>query len=78
MKQFGDVLLSYSRKAYVLPSDVVVVSAHAGDKLRTLEWLEKGVELRDPNMPYIGVPSNDSLRSEPRFQAVMRRMNLAP
>jgi hypothetical protein len=39
-------------------------------------WLEKALEVRDLNLPYIGWPESDSLRSEPRFQALLRRINL--
>jgi len=48
----------------------------AGDKERALEWLEKGFELHDANMAYLGFPGFDSLRSGPRFQDLLRRMNL--
>jgi tetratricopeptide (TPR) repeat protein len=49
----------------------------AGDKVRALDWLEKAYQARDPNMPYLGcMPILGSLRSEPRFQALLRRMNL--
>jgi hypothetical protein len=49
----------------------------AGEKELALEWLEKGFEMRDPNMPYISVPpAFDSLRDDPRFQDLLRRMNL--
>jgi TolB-like protein/Flp pilus assembly protein TadD/predicted Ser/Thr protein kinase len=49
---------------------------HAGDKDRTFEWLERAYEERDGNMPYLGMPIWDSLRSDPRFQDLMRRMKL--
>jgi tetratricopeptide (TPR) repeat protein len=48
----------------------------AGNHERALEWLEKGLELHDPNMPYLGLPLYDSLRSYPRFKDILRRMNL--
>ena len=48
----------------------------AGDKDRAIDWLEKAYENRNPNMPYIGKPLYDPLRSDPRFQALLRRMNL--
>ena len=48
----------------------------AGDRERALEWLEKGIELHDANMAYLGFPGFNSLRPDPRFQALLRRMNL--
>jgi TolB-like protein/Tfp pilus assembly protein PilF len=51
--------------------------AMAGDRPRTLDWLEKAYEQRDPNMPYIGcMPIFDALRSEPCFKALLRQMQL--
>jgi len=49
----------------------------AGDYDRAIDWLEKGYEDHDPNMPYIGEPLfYDPLRSYPRYQDLLRRMNL--
>jgi serine/threonine protein kinase/tetratricopeptide (TPR) repeat protein len=48
----------------------------AGDKERALEWLEKGFELHDANMAYLGFPGFDGLRSDARFQDLVRRMKL--
>jgi len=51
--------------------------AMAGDRARALDWLEKAYAERDPNMTYIScMPIFDPLRAEPRFQALLRRMNL--
>ena len=48
-----------------------------GKKPKPSTWLERGFEVRDPNMPYISVdPTYDPLRAEPRFQALLRKMNL--
>jgi tetratricopeptide (TPR) repeat protein len=49
---------------------------YAGDYDRTIDWLERSYELRIPNMPYLGQPHWDPLRSDPRFQDLLRRMNL--
>ncbi len=49
---------------------------HAGDRARAVEWLERACELRDPNMPYIRGPQWDSVRADPRFQDLMRRVGL--
>jgi hypothetical protein len=49
----------------------------AGEKAQALSWLEKGFEVRDPNMPYLNLyPEFETLRSGPRFQALLRRMKL--
>jgi len=49
----------------------------AGDLARALDLLERAYMERDPQMPYIGCnPFFDPLRAEPRFQALLRQMNL--
>jgi TolB-like protein/DNA-binding winged helix-turn-helix (wHTH) protein/Tfp pilus assembly protein PilF len=48
-----------------------------GDKDKALDWLDRALERRDRwiiNMKYS--PEMDSLRSEPRFQDLLRRINL--
>jgi eukaryotic-like serine/threonine-protein kinase len=48
-----------------------------GEKNKALENLEKACEDRDSSLAYLRVwPVFDSLRSEPRFQAVLKKMNL--
>jgi adenylate cyclase len=57
--------------------DVAWLYVCAGDKSRALDWLEKGYEVRDPNMVFIGIdPSWDPVRSEPRFRALVEKMRL--
>ena len=47
-----------------------------GEKDQALTWLERAYEDRDELMVYIKAePTWDALRSEPRFQALLRRMN---
>ena len=48
----------------------------AGAKDRALDWLEKAYKARDPNLPYLGWPDYDSVRDDPRFQNLLRRMRL--
>lgn len=48
-----------------------------GEKERALDALEKSYENRDFMLPFVNVdPIYDDLRSDARFQAVMRRMGL--
>jgi hypothetical protein len=49
----------------------------AGDTVRALDWLEKAIAQRDPNAPYANcIPLWDPVRSDPRFQDLLRKMNL--
>jgi len=62
--------------SYALPVDIATFYAMAKEYDEALEWLERGFEVHDPGMPYIGMPDFDPLRSDPRFQDLLRRMNL--
>jgi TolB-like protein/Tfp pilus assembly protein PilF len=49
----------------------------AGDTARALDWLEKAIAQHDPNTPYANcLPIWDPVRSDPRFQDLLRKMNL--
>ncbi|HET6929784.1 MAG TPA: tetratricopeptide repeat protein [Candidatus Acidoferrum sp.] len=48
-----------------------------GDKDKTFEWLEKAFEEQDDRLVYLGVdPMADPLRSDPRFQQLIKRLGL--
>jgi TolB-like protein/Tfp pilus assembly protein PilF len=77
MKAAADLQAERGRKTHVPIVDVAFLYVWAGEKAHALDWLEKGLEARDPNMPYIGVdPAMAVLRSEPRFQAIVRQLKL--
>ena len=62
------------------PPPITVIAAYwlrAGDKEKAYALLEDGLSLRDPNMLRIGDPMFDPIRSEPRFQEIMKRIGLA-
>jgi tetratricopeptide (TPR) repeat protein len=48
----------------------------AGAYDQAIDWLEKAYEEHDPNLPYLGMPDYDPLRPYPRFQDLLRKMNL--
>ncbi len=51
-------------------------AAGAGENQLALEWLEKGYELHDGELAGIYIDAlYDGLRDEPRFKALLRRMN---
>jgi TolB-like protein len=77
MKSAADTLAARARKTYVLPSDVAWLYAMAGEKAQTLAWLERGFEVHDPQMPENTLHlAFAPLHSDPRFQDIVRRMNL--
>jgi hypothetical protein len=60
-----------------LPCAIALRYIDARDYGRAIDWLEKAYDARDPNLPYsLADPVNDPLRSDPRFQALVRRMGL--
>jgi serine/threonine protein kinase/tetratricopeptide (TPR) repeat protein len=66
-----------SRTSFVSPADIAILYVDAHEYDKALDWLERGFEVRDPNLPYIDLFSSDPLlRSDPRFQDLLRRMNL--
>jgi tetratricopeptide (TPR) repeat protein len=48
----------------------------AGDKEQALIWMERAYDEKDPGLFWLKVsPSSDLLRSEPRFQALLGKLN---
>lgn len=60
-----------------MPWEIANLYSIAGEDSLTLDWLERGFEERDPNMPYLAVlPYYHSLHAHPRFLDLVRRMGL--
>jgi TolB-like protein len=67
------------KPAFSSPTVMSWYEVVAGNREAALRLLEKGVEDRDLALHDLCIkynPSYDSLRSEPRFQAIVRQMNL--
>ena len=70
-------LLELSKQRYVSPASVAVVYAALGDKDQAFAWLDKADKARDLLLVRIKVdPRFDSLRSDPRFAELVRRIGL--
>jgi TolB-like protein/Tfp pilus assembly protein PilF/predicted Ser/Thr protein kinase len=58
------------------PNEIAKRLAQLGERDNALDWLERGYEEHDDTLFAINAgPLYDTLRSEPRFQALLRRMN---
>ena len=63
---------------YVPPSTFALAHIGLDDWVAAFEWLEKAVEARDPIvMPIKTFPFMDPVRNDPRYRALLSRMNLA-
>jgi tetratricopeptide (TPR) repeat protein len=65
-----------SKQRYVSPANRAAVYLGLGEKEKALDWLEKAYEDRDPIFWWIdGDQLYDSLRNEPRFQALVQKVD---
>jgi serine/threonine protein kinase/Tfp pilus assembly protein PilF len=76
MKRGAEALIARLPKTFCLPSDIAMFYTMAGEKNKALDWLEKGLEIHDPALPYLGFPCDDEIRPDPRFQDLLRRIGL--
>jgi TolB-like protein/Tfp pilus assembly protein PilF len=59
------------------PRSLAAVYATLGDKDRAFEWLEKSYRQRDPGLLHLtDTPEYASLRGDPRFKAMLQKINL--
>jgi len=77
LRGVAEMLVARSRTKFVTPWQIATLYTRAGMNDEAVNWLEKAYQAHDQNMPYISVdPIFDDLRSEPRFQDILRRMKL--
>jgi len=72
-----DQLTERSKQKYVPATDVARMFAGLKEKDKAVEWLEKAYEERSVANIKLN-PVYDLLRSDSRFQQILRRMNLQP
>jgi serine/threonine-protein kinase len=70
-------VMAEPNKTYMPALWVARVYTALGEKEEALTWLRKAYDERSPQLPFLNVdPRWDPLRSEPRFQDLLRRMKL--
>jgi TolB-like protein/Tfp pilus assembly protein PilF len=73
----GD-LQKLSKERHVSPYSIALVYVGLGDRDHAFEWLERAYAERSPRLVVLKVePMLDSIRSDPRFGALMAKMGLS-
>ncbi len=72
-----DELIQLNKTRYVTPAAFANVYIGLGDKDKAFEWLEKAFQERSNYVAYLKVfPIVDPLRSDPRYDDLLRRVGL--
>jgi serine/threonine-protein kinase len=72
-------LLKLSRERYVSPYNVAMIYHGLGERDATFDWLERGFREREPRMVFLkSEPKWNGLRTDPRFQDLLRRVGFTP
>ena len=72
-----DAVLEISKKRYISAYHIATIYVALRDRERALEWLEKAFTERADWMVFLKVdPRFNSLRSDPKFMEIQRRMGL--
>jgi len=72
-------LLEIEKNSYVAPTNIASIYMELGEKEIAIDWLEKGYELRDPQMPHLRYHAYfnyESMCSEPRYMELLKKMKL--
>ena len=74
-KEFARQLVERHNTEYISPVDLAVVHMAIGDKEKALDWVDHAIDERRGWAAYLRVhPVVDSLRGEPRFDALVKKM----
>ena len=77
-EQLIEELQTGSQPEHLAPYHLAMIYFGLGEKDKAFEWLDKACEQRSTQLLWIKtLPELDSVRSDPRFQDILRRMNLA-
>jgi TolB-like protein/DNA-binding winged helix-turn-helix (wHTH) protein/Tfp pilus assembly protein PilF len=70
-------LTEAAKKHYVSSFETASIFAGLGDATAAMKWLEKAYQQRESQMPFLSSDGHfDSLHQDPRFQNLLKRMNL--
>jgi len=70
-------LKAKAKQRHISSYAIATVYAGLGDRDKAFEWLEKAYDERSPGLTWLKVePMLDSIRSDPRYADLLRRMGL--
>jgi tetratricopeptide (TPR) repeat protein len=73
----AEAFADWAETSYYSPSKIARYFDMAGKVDQVFHWLERGFEARDPGLPYLKAARfSETLREDPRFVSLLRRMNL--
>jgi TolB-like protein/tetratricopeptide (TPR) repeat protein len=76
-RQILNRLLELAKTEPVQPPYIAIVCAALGERKEALKWLEKAYEQHSPAMTWLKTdPRFDTIRREPEFQDLMRRVGI--
>jgi serine/threonine protein kinase/tetratricopeptide (TPR) repeat protein len=79
LKRLAAVLEAQAKRIYIDPAWIAATYALLGEKDRAFSWLEHAYKEKSGGLPNIkSDPNFDSLRSDPRYADLLRRMGLPP
>ena len=74
-----DELKGIAKQRYIPPYNFALIYAGLGDKDQAFAWLDKAYEEHSQQLSLLkSNPLFDSLRSDPRYTELLRKVNLAP
>lgn len=77
LRNVADLMVARSDTTFVRPWSIGTLYTRAGVVDTALDYLEQAFEGQDTNIPYLTIdPIFDPLRNEPRFQALIERLNI--
>jgi tetratricopeptide (TPR) repeat protein len=78
MRLAAQKLAARFEQRYVPPYEIARLYADTEDQDKTLHWLQTAYDQRDARLVHLRDPDWDSLRSDPRFQDLVRNMDYPP
>ena len=78
VEAIAEVYAKNYEESYMLPTDIAFNYGLAQDQQEVIKWLELGLEINDPGMPYIACSAFpvDFIRDNPRYIELLKKMNL--